>query len=121
MHAQCLGHQQLGPHAVGTGDQDGVLVAPHKREQTAEATKAAEDTRTVRRTRMWLDALYQRVCGVNIHACVSVGITLHGHPHWDARLTGRAWLGVGCDGTATSNGDSPHEECGLPGVQMHSA
>ena len=68
------GDFQLGAHAVGTGDQDGLLHARHiGGEQAAEAAQRAHDTGNVGGLHQGLDAVDRLVAGGDVHAGGGVG------------------------------------------------
>ncbi len=67
------GEHQLRPHAVGAGDQDGVAKALADFHQTAKAADAGEHLGAHRALGEWLDALDQRIAGVDVHPRVAVG------------------------------------------------
>ena len=64
---------ELGADAVGAGDQDRILEARREVEQAAEAAERREHARSVGAARERLDALDQRVAGVDVDAGFLVG------------------------------------------------
>ncbi len=64
---------QLRAHAVGAGDQHRLPVALGDLEQRAEAADAAEHALAQRAPGQWLDALDQRVAGVDVDSGILVG------------------------------------------------
>ena len=74
VHAQLEGHLQLGAHAVGRADQDGVLpalqVKPVKR---AKAADAAQHVAVEGLLRQILDAFLGAVAAGDVNAGVGVG------------------------------------------------
>ncbi len=71
---------ELGADAVGAGDQHRLAVALRDLEQRAEAADAREHLGAQRALGERLDALDQRIAGIDVHAGVAVregGVVLH--------------------------------------------
>ncbi len=74
VQAELEGHLELGAHAVGRADQDGVLPALHvEPEERAEAADAAQNIAVKGLLRQVLDAFLGAVATADIDACVGVG------------------------------------------------
>ena len=74
VQAQLEGHLQLGSHAVGRADQDGLLPALHVQpEQRAEAADSAQHIAIKGLLRQVLDALLGAVAAAEVDAGVGVG------------------------------------------------
>ena len=72
--ARLDGDLELGAHAVGAGDEDGILEARRLEvEQSTEAAQAAHDAASVGAAGQGLDVLDQRIACIDVDAGVLVG------------------------------------------------
>jgi hypothetical protein len=72
MTVELEGQLELGAYAVGAGHQHRFAEFLRHFEQRAKPADAAQHLRAHRALREWLDALDQRVAGIDIHACRGV-------------------------------------------------